>query len=76
MNDFIMSLNSLSVWDLMVSESPDNRYKLIKIIPDIERMAFDFQMDQIMNKYIIDDFNGSKHLLESKVHREIVVDPK
>ena len=39
-------------------------------------MAFDFQMDQIMNKYIIDDFNGSKHLLESKVHREIVVDPK
>jgi len=61
-NDFIMSLNSLSVWDLMVSESPDNRYKLIKIIPDIERMAFDFQMDQIMNKIIIGDFNGSKHL--------------
>jgi len=57
-----MSLNSLSVWDLMVSESPDNRYKLIKIIPDIERMAFDFQMDQIMNKIIIGDFNGSKHL--------------
>ena len=60
----------------MVSDSPDNRYKLIKIIPDIERMAFDFQMDQIMNKYIIGDFNGSKHLLESKVHREIVGDPK
>ena len=43
----------------MVSDSPDNRYKLIKIIPDIERMAFDFQMDQIMNKYMIGDFNGS-----------------
>ena len=39
-------------------------------------MAFDFQMDQIMNKIIIGDFNGSKHLQESKVHREIVVDPK
>ena len=39
-------------------------------------MTFDFQMDQIMNKYIIGDFNGRKHLLESKVHREIVVDQK
>jgi len=38
-------------------------------------MTFDFQMDQIMNKYIISDFDGSKHLLESKVHREIVVEP-
>ena len=65
----------MSLWDLMVSESPDNRYKLIKIILDIERMTFDFQMDQIMNKYIISDFDGSKHLLESKVHREIVVEP-
>ena len=60
----------------MASESPDNRYKLIKIIPDIEIMAFDFQLDQIINKDIIGDFDGGKHLLDSRVHREIVVDSK
>ena len=28
----------------------------------MERMTFDFQMDQIMNNNIIDDFDESKHL--------------
>ena len=37
-------------------------------------MTFDFQMDQIMNNNIIDDFDESKHYMGIQVQKEIIID--